>query len=537
VATLTDPLTLQVFANLFASVAEEMGVTLQRTSYSPNIKMRRDYSCALFDARGLLLAQAAHMPVHLGAMPMAMQAVQRRYDLEPGDVVIMNDPYEGGTHLPDISLVSAAFGANGTRLGYVMSRAHHSDVGGMSPGSMPIASEIFAEGIIIPPLLLVRGRDTNEALLELILRNVRTPVERRGDLAAQLAAQSAGERGLVALAERYGQETVAAQASALQAYSERMIRAVIGTIPPGEYRFQDRLDSDGMALEPVTIAVTLRRTAGSDDLQIDFAGSDLQRGGSINAVLAVTISATLYVLRCLHTEDVPVNAGSLAPLHVAAPPGTVVSASPPAPVAGGNVETSQRIVDVLFGALAPALQHRVPAASQGTMNNVTFGGWDTKRTRPFAYYETLGGGAGARPGMDGPTAIHDHMSNTLNTPIEALESDLPVRIRTYAIRRGSGGTGHFRGGDGLIREVQFLEPATMTILSERRRFSPYGLHGGDPGSPGRNSVITPAGERDLGGKATLRIEPGDVVRMETPGGGGIGDVESTPPTALSDEKS
>jgi N-methylhydantoinase B len=520
-----DPLSLQVFANLFASVAEEMGVTLQRTSYSPNIKMRRDYSCALFDAAGRLLAQAAHMPVHLGAMPMAMAAVMRRYDLRFGDVVIMNDPFEGGTHLPDISLVSAVFDDDGDRLGYVMSRAHHSDVGGMSPGSMPIASEIFAEGVIIPPLLLVDGGKTNDALLELILRNVRTPDERRGDLQAQLAAQTAGERGLRALAERYGSDTVATHAVALQRYSESMMRAVIRTIPPGDHRFEDRLDSDGVSDESVAIGVTIRRDEGSDHLRIDFAGSDLQRGGSINAVLAVTTSATLYVLRCLHAEDVPVNAGSLSPLRVSAPAGTVVSATSPAPVAGGNVETSQRIVDVLFGALSVALPDRVPAASQGTMNNIAFGGWDSRRGRQFAYYETLGGGAGARPGMAGPSAIHDHMSNTLNTAVEALESDLPVRITRYALRRGSGGEGRWRGGEGLERGIEFLEATALTVLSERRRFSPYGLHGGGAGAVGANSRTRDGETTDLGGKASLALAPGDAVLICTPGGGAIGSAD------------
>jgi N-methylhydantoinase B/oxoprolinase/acetone carboxylase alpha subunit len=518
-----DVLSLQVFANLFSSVAEEMGVTLQRASYSPNIKMRRDYSCAIFDAEAQMLAQAAHMPVHLGAMPMAMDAVRARYDLGPGDVAILNDPYEGGTHLPDISLVSASFDGTGRLLGYVMSRAHHADVGGTSPGSMPLSTEIFQEGVIIPPLLLVKGGETNEALLELILRNVRTPDERRGDFAAQLSAQRVGESGLAALAERYGHESVNVHGVALQAYSETMMRRVIETIPPGEYRFTDFLDGDGQGPGPVRISVAIRRDAHSTDLEIDFTGTDEQRGGSINAVAAVTVSATLYVMRCLHAEETPVNAGSLAPLKIIAPAGTVVAAVAPAPVAGGNVETSQRIVDVLFGALAQALPERVPAASQGTMNNLAFGGYDANRSRSFAYYETMGGGAGARPGADGMSGVHDHMSNTLNTPVEALESELPVRIHSYAIRRGSGGKGRFRGGEGLRRDVQFLEPATVTILSERRERAPYGLQGGDSGAPGENLLRTTEGEERLAGKVSRDISAGDCLSVQTPGGGGFGE--------------
>lgn len=516
-----DPLSLQIFANLFSSVAEEMGVTLQRASFSPNIKMRRDYSCALFDAEGRMLAQAAHMPVHLGAMPMAIRTVRARFDLRPGDMVMLNDPYDGGTHLPDISLVSAVFGDGNELLGYVTCRAHHADVGGLSPGSMPVATEIYQEGVIIPPILLIEEGRLNRPVLDLLLRNVRTPDERRGDLAAQMSAQRVGEAHVQALASRYGAESLAAHGEALQRYAERMMRSLIEKIPPGEYSFLDRLDNDGTSPEPVPIRATIRREPGSTDLIIDLTGSAPQVTGSVNAVTAVTIAAALYCMRCL-SGDVPVNEGSLRPLHIVAPPGSVVAALPPAPVAGGNVETSQRIVDVVFGALAQALPELAPAASQGTMNNLAFGGHDAARGRHFAYYETMGGGQGGRPGQDGMSAVHDHMSNTLNTPIEALESEYPLRVVGYALRRGTGGDGRYRGGDGLRRDLEFLVPTTVTILSERRIFAPYGLQGGEPGVSGRNVLRRGSAEEDLPGKASINAEPGDVLSIRSPGGGGWG---------------
>jgi N-methylhydantoinase B/oxoprolinase/acetone carboxylase alpha subunit len=529
VGAAVDALSLGVFANLFKSVAEQMGVTLQRASYSQNIKLRRDYSCAIFDADGRMLAQAAHMPVHLGAMPMAMQAVRDRFDLQPGDVAICNDPYAGGTHLPDVSLVSRSYSASGDLLGFVMSRAHHADVGGMSPGSMPLSTEIFQEGMIIPPLLLRTGGTINDALLELFLRNVRTPEERRGDVQAQLAAQAVGEAGLATLAAQYGRDTVDQHGEALQRYSESAMRAVIRNIAAGEYTFVDYLDDDGQSDTPVRIQVCVRRREGSDDLEIDFTGSAGQCRGSVNAVRAVTVSASLYVMRCLHDADVPVNAGSLGPLRIMTPEGSVVAASPPAAVAAGNVETSQRIVDVLFGALAQALPERCPAASQGTMNNLALGGFDRARDRAFAYYETMGGGMGARPQSNGSSGVHDHMSNTLNTPIEAFESEYPLRVERYTLRRGSGGAGRFRGGDGLQRDLLFLEDATITLLTERRRFHPYGLGGGEEAGPGENLLLG-ARAQALPSKASFLVRAGETVSIRTPGGGGFGDL----PTSIDD---
>ncbi len=526
-----DPTALAVFHALFASVAEEMGVTLGRTAHSPNIKERRDYSCALFDAHGKLVAQAAHIPVHLGAMPLAIEAALPLAPFAPGDVIILNDPYLGGTHLPDITLVSPVFSRR-DHVGFVVSRAHHADVGGMSPGSMPLASELYQEGVIIPPLRLVRaGRRNNEALA-LLLRNVRTPEERLGDLDAQLAAHRTGEARLVELVERYGRREVRRQMEALQDYAERLTRAAIAGIPSGTYTFEDALDDDGITDEPVPIR--LRLIVRRDTLHFDFTGSAPERPSSVNAVAAVTRSAVYYVVRCLLDEGAPTNDGCLRPISFTLPEGSVVNARPPRAVSAGNVETAQRIVDVVLGALAKALPDRIPAASAGTMNNVTIGGWDADRGRPFAYYETLAGGSGAGPSGDGLSAVHTHMTNTMNTPVEALEMTYPFRVREYSIRHATGGTGRHRGGDGVAREYEFMSPVDVTIVGERRRRAPYGARGGGPGAPGRDTLITegPAasarakrGRRRriaLPSKATLSIAAGARLRIETPGGGGWG---------------
>ena len=518
VSSKPDPTALAVFHALFASVAEEMGVTLGRTAHSPNIKERRDYSCALFDAQGKLVAQAAHIPVHLGAMPLAVEATLPLAPFAPGDVVILNDPYLGGTHLPDITLVSPVFQAK-RLLGFVVSRAHHADVGGMSPGSMPLATELFQEGLVIPPLRLVRRGRRNREVLSLLLRNVRTPEERLGDLDAQLAAHRTGEARLVELVERYGRSAVAQQMSALQDYAERLTRAAIAGIPNGVYAFEDALDDDGMSDEPVPIR--LRLTVRGTRLHFDFTGSAPERPSSVNAVAAVTRSAVYYVVRCLLDEDAPTNDGCLRPITFTLPEGSVVNARPPRAVSAGNVETSQRIVDVVLGALAKASVD-VPAASAGTMNNVTIGGFDDERGRPFAYYETLAGGAGAGPSGDGLSAVHTHMTNTLNTPVEALELAYPFRVRRYALRRGTGGAGRHRGGDGLVREYEFLSPVQVTIVTDRRRRGPWGLRGGAPGAPGRDSLVERKGRRRLPSKSQFPAAAGARLRIETPGGGGWG---------------
>jgi N-methylhydantoinase B len=518
-----DPVRLEIFKQLFASVAEEMGMVLRRTAFSPNIKERRDFSCAVFDPGSRMIAQASHIPVHLGAMPLAVASCIESVNLEPGDIAIVNDPYRGGTHLPDITLVSPVFLGEGPAqelVGYVANRAHHADVGGMTPGSMPLSRELYQEGIIIPPIKLVSKGDLQRAVLDLVLANVRTPEEREGDLRAQIAANAKGAERLAELVGRHGMWVIREAMGGLLAYAERMTRRLVAALPDGRYTFLDVMDDDGIDAGPAEIRVSV--TVRGDELEVDFTGTSPQRAGSINAVYAITLSAVLYVVRSLIGLDIPSNSGCLAPVRVIAPEGSLVNALPPAAVAGGNVETSQRIVDVLLGAFAQACPERVPAASQGTMNNVTIGGWDEARGKPFTYYETIGGGMGARPGADGASGIHSHMTNTLNTPIEALEYAYPLRLRQYGLRPGSGGEGRFRGGEGIIRETEILAPSRVTLLSERRIFAPYGLAGGEPGQTGRNVLIGAEGSRPLPGKTSLDVKPGDVLRVETPGGGGWG---------------
>ena len=520
-----DPIEFEIFKNIFVSVAEEMGVTLCRTGFSPNIKERLDYSCAIYDAAGHTIAQGDHLPVHLGAMPLSVRAAIESGPLLPGDTVILNDPFRGGTHLPDITLVSPVFlpGLDSEPAFFVANRAHHSDVGGMSPGSMPLAREIFQEGLILPPIRLIKRGELDRDLLALILANVRTPQEREGDLTAQIAANRTGEIRLLALAQRYGLEKIYRYAAAVQNYAERMLRSTIAAIPDGRYEFSDALDNDGFSSAPVRIRCAI--TIAGNHATVDFTGSDHQTSGGVNANLAITLSATLYCFRCLIEDDVLYNDGIGRAVTVIAPAGSVVNAQHPSAVAGGNVECSQRITDVVLGALAQALPQRIPAASQGTMNNVTLGGADTRpgHGNAFAYYETMGGGMGGRNGLPGLSGVHTHMSNTRNTPIEALEQSLPVRITTYALRKDSGGAGHFGGGDGLIREFEMLTETTATVLTDRRESPPYGVQGGAPGACGRNTLLRADGSiEDLPGKATLRLAPGDRLRIETPGGGGYG---------------
>jgi N-methylhydantoinase B len=540
-----DPIALEIFKNLFISVAEEMGVTLGRTAYSPNIKERRDFSCACFLAEpaGQMVAQAAHIPVHLGAMPASvLAAAQAVESWAPGDLVVLNDPYLGGTHLPDITMVSPVFVNDGPGPSFVVaSRAHHADVGGMSPGSMPLASEIYQEGLIIPPIKLADAGRTNREVLALILRNVRTPTERRGDLAAQMAAHRVGEQRLREIVARYGLAETLRYAHGLLTYAERLTRAAIRRIPDGVYSFVDELDDDGRRDRRPVVAegqdgprIQVKVTVEGDRMTVDFSGSSPAVAGPLNAVRSIAQSAAWYVVRCVVGADAgdlasPVNSGTFAPVEVIVPKGSILDAEPPHAVAGGNVETSQRIVDVVLGALAQALPDLIPAASQGTMNNVAIGGYDPEWGRPFAYYETVGGGAGAGPAGDGLSGVHVHMTNTLNTPVEALEYVYPFRVRRYALRRGSGGAGRHRGGDGLVREIEFLCPATVTLLTERRRTAAYGLQGGQPGVVGRNVLIHGGHEEEIAGKAECEVGPGDVLSLQTPGGGGWGE---EPPAGL-----
>jgi N-methylhydantoinase B/oxoprolinase/acetone carboxylase alpha subunit len=512
---------LELFRHLLVSIAEEMGVVLRRTSYSANIKERRDYSCAIYDSRGETVAMGDHMPVHLGAMPLSVRAAREAFDLAPGDVALLNDPFRGGTHLPDITAVAPVYIRTSREPSFFLAnRAHHADVGGMSPGSMPMAREIYQEGLRIPPVKIQRAGKLDRDLWNLLLANVRTPQEREGDLMAQLASIQRGAARLSELVEKYGLARVQANMLGLEDYSERMMRAAIRALPPGVYRFEDQLDDDGVVRAPLKIRVAI--SIRGDSAVVDFSGSAPQAAGSVNANYAVTLAAVMYVFRCLMKEDVPFTSGILRPIRVIAPEGTVVNARPPAAMAAGNVETSQRVTDVVLGALARAAPKLIPAASSGTMNNLSFGGRDPKTQAPFAYYETIAGGMGASARGGGLSATHTHMTNSWNTPVEAFEHQFPVRVEAYRIRRGSGGGGRYLGGDGIVRELRFLAPAEITILSDRRERGPWGLAGGLPGKPGRNTLIRGRREIRLPGKTRVEVRPGDLLRIETPGGGGWG---------------
>ncbi len=518
-----DPLELAVFKSATGSVAEEMGAILRRTAFSPNIKERRDYSCAVFDSSGQAIAMGDHMPVHLGSMPMSVRAAMDALTLEAGDIAILNDPFAGGTHLPDITMVQSVFVPPEKKpVFYVASRAHHADVGGKYPGSMGLCRTIDEEGIRIPPTKLVRKGDTDPTVLKMILDNVRTPEEREGDLAAQAGACRVGEMRSQELVARHGQDKVQQLCAELLNYSERLMRAELAQMPRGTFGAEDFLDDDGFSNAPIRIHVSITFDPDATSAHVDFTGSSPQVASSMNAVFAITYSAIYYVFRCLLPEDAPANAGLMRPITAHAPAGTIVNAVPPAAVAAGNVETSQRIVDVLLRALAQALPDRIPAASSGTMNNLTIGGTDPRTGKPFAYYETIAGGMGARPNADGLSGVHTHMTNSLNTPVEALEYAYPFRVRKYAYRPDSGGAGKFHGGDGLIREIELLADSQVTLLSDRRKFRPYGLAGGEPGEAGLAIHTSGNESREIQAKSSLQAKSGDVVRIETPGGGGWG---------------
>ena len=535
-AYISDLIALAIFQSSMHSIAEEMGAALRRTSISPNIKERRDYSCAVFDARRRVIAMGDHMPVHLGSMPMSVKIAVESLSLKPGDVAILNDPYAGGTHLPDITLVLPVFVEQVSQpVFYVAARAHHADVGGTFAGSMGPGREIYQEGIRIPPIRIVRGGEIDQEMLSLILHNVRTPVEREGDLAAQIGACQLGERRLLDILQKYGLEVVIALTEELLEYSSRLMRAELCKLPAGTFAAEDFLDDDGICDQPIRIAVSIEIDPAAGSVTIDFEGSSPQAGGSVNAVYAITYSACFYVLRCLLADDAPATAGLMYPVTVFAPEGTIVNARPPAAVAGGNVETSQRIVDVLLRALAQATPQRVPAASYGTMSNLTIGGVDPRSNEPFTYYETTAGGMGARPGMDGISGVHCHMTNSLNTPIEALEYAYPFRVRSYGYRRSSGGEGQFRGGDGLVREIELLADSQVTLICDRRKFRPYGLAGGLPGASGNASLIDREGNSQaLPSKCSVQAPKGSRIRIETPGGGGWGETTKPVVTPNSD---
>lgn len=511
-----DAITLQVMASALRTVAEEMEAALVRAAYSPNITERRDCSTALFDAEGRMAVQSASIPVHLGAMPEAVAAVRDR-GAKAGDLWLVNDPYRGGTHLPDLTMISVLT-LDGDPAGYAVTRAHHADVGGMAPGSMPAGSrELLQEGLVIPPVRLqAAGRDV-AGVMDILLANTRTPVERAGDLRAQRSAHALAQTRLTEVAARHGSSTVRDAFAELLAYAERRTRAAIAAMPDGTYRAEEALEGDGVTDADLWIRVAV--TIAGDRMRVDFTGTDAMGPGNCNCPPPVTRSAVYFVVRAVTDPDIPASAGAFAPVDVVAPPGTLVNATPPAAVAGGNVETSSRIVDAVMAAVGQAVD--VPAQGQGTMNNLTLGG------AGFTYYETLGGGQGASAGADGPSGVHVAMSNTLNTPVEALETAYPLRVEEYRLRAGSGGGGTHRGGDGVVRSIRMLAPAHASIIAERRRRRPAGRAGGEPGAVGHNRL----NDEPLPGKWQGPVEPGDILTLETPGGGGYGPPGPPPPDA------
>jgi len=530
-----DPVTLEVTRNACTAVCEEMNATLIRTGYSPNIKERRDCSCALFDADAEMISQAENMPVHLGAMPFSVAAAVEAFppaSLAPGDAVLLNDPFHGGAHLPDLTLVTPVF-HDGEVVAFAANRAHHADVGGARAGSVAgDSTEIYQEGLRIPPVKLFEGGDPNRAVFEMILSNVRTPEERRGDLRAQEAANETGRRRFGEIVDERGADGLTATLEAIKDYSERRMRSEIDALPDGTYRFEDVLDDDGLGNEALPIRAAV--TVDGDEVTVDFTGSADRTDGPVNAVFAVTASATYYAVRCVTDPDIPPNHGCYRPIDVEAPADSIVDPKPPAPVVGGNLETSQRVTDVVLGAFGRAVPDRVTAAGQGTMNNVTFGGTDPRDGSPYAFYETQGGGFGGRSGTDGMDGVHVHMSNTMNTPAEVLETAYPLRVTRYAFRPDSGGAGEFRGGLGLRRDIEIRDhEATSSFLAERHESHPYGLDGGDPGGRGAVYRIDPDGETTrLPPKSTRTLPAGTVVSIRTPGAGGYGDPTDRDPEAV-----
>ncbi|MFP8958506.1 hydantoinase B/oxoprolinase family protein [Natrialbaceae archaeon A-CW3] len=542
-----DAVTLEVIRNACSAIAEEMNANLIRTGYSPNIKERRDCSCAVFDADGRLLSQAENMPVHLGAMPFSVEAALERYPpktLSPGDAILVNDPFRGGAHLPDLTLVTPVFAEDTITadageyddrpplIGFAANRAHHADVGGSTAGSVAADStEIYQEGLRIPPVKLYDEGDLVEDVMELILANVRTPEERSGDVRAQQAANETGRERFQALAGRYGLETLSTAIAGIHEYSERRMRAEIEELPDGTYAFSDVLDDDGQGATDIPIEATV--TVDGDSIAVDFEGSAPQTTGAVNAVFAVTASATYYAVRCVTDPDIPPNDGAYRPVEITAPEGTVVNASPPAAVVGGNLEVSQRVTDVILGALAAVAPERAVAAGQGTMNNVTFGGTDPRDGTPYAFYETQGGGFGGRASGDGMDGVHVHMSNTMNTPAEVLQTAYPLAVERYELRQDSGGAGTYRGGLGLRRDIRVRDhEATFSLLADRRRHAPYGIDGGSRGGRGDDKLSRDGEEYDLDPKTKRVLEPGDIVSIRTPGGGGYGDPNARDPDAI-----
>jgi N-methylhydantoinase B len=511
---------LGVFHALFVALTEEMGSALQRTALSPNIVERRDHSCALYDHAGRTIAMGDHMPVHLGSMALSVRAVRAALTLGRGDVAVLNDPAAGGTHLPDLTLVQAVFLDDEAEPAfYLANRAHHADVGGVSGGSMGLCNDLWQEGVVLPPIRLLAGGKRVAPTWRHILSGVRTPEEREGDLAAQLASLEIGERRLRALVARYGRPTLDAMAGELLDYASRAVRALFHDMPDGSWEFTDWLDDDGAGREP--LAIRVRLTVEGEAAHFDFHGTSPPVPGPLNANPAIVRSGVLYVIRSLCEDDLPANDGLLDPVEIDVPAGSLLDPGPGCAVAGGNVETSQRVVDAMLGALAQAIPDRIPAASQGTMNNLALSG-SRADGRPFTYYETVAGGSGGHPLVAGASGVHTHMTNSLNTPVEALERALPIRVVRYAVRRGSGGAGRHPGGDGLVREMEALAPLDGTLLAERRRIPPWGLGGGANGRPGVDRIERGGRAETLPSKGRFALRAGDRIRIETPGGGGWG---------------
>lgn len=509
-----NPIELSLFSSQITAACDEMGAVLRRAAFSINIKDRLDFSCAVFDPDGRLCAQAAHIPVHLGSMAFAMADLVERTQWNAGDMLIVNDPFLGGTHLPDVTLIAPLY-SNGDCIGFVANRAHHSDIGAQSPGSMPISRSLDEEGLVIPPTHLLRAARPVTDVMPMILAATANPQQMEGDLAAQISANRAGLLRLGTLAESMGAAAFLAGLAAVNDYAARLASRALAGIPDGCYHYSDVMDDDGLGRRDIPIAVTVRVEQGR--VEVDFEGTAAQVAGNINCPLSVAAAGVLYVFRCLMPAHTPACAGSFRNIRLTAPPGCLVNARRPAAVAAGNVETSSRIVDVVTGALAQALPDRIPAASQGSMNNLAMGA--RAGGRSWDYYETIGGGTGGSARGAGLSAVQSHMTNTLNTPIEVLEMEYPIRVRRYQLRAGSGGRGRHCGGEGLIREFEFLQATAVTLLTERRRHSPWGLQGGGPGRRGENRC----GARRLPGKLHLNVAAGDCLTVCTPGGGGWGE--------------
>ena len=510
-----NPVALSIFANRIEAVCDEMGAALQRAAFSPNIRDRLDYSCAVFDAQGELCAQAAHIPVHLGSMAYAMRGIVEAIDWYAGDMVILNDPYMGGTHLPDVTVIAPVFVDTNLR-GFVANRAHHADIGADLPGSMPLSANLYEEGLVIRPQKLVEQHVVNERRLEQLMASMRNPAESAGDFRAQIAANRRGHNRLVELIQQMGVSSYATALQALNLYAEQLALSSLKAIPDGEYCFTDVLDDDGLGHMDIAIKASIAVKQGT--IEVDFTGTSAQVAGNVNCPESVTAAAVYYVFRCLLPAQAPACAGSFRPVTIVAVKGSLLNAEYPAAVAAGNVETSTRVVDVVLGALSQAIPAVIPAASHGSMNNIAMGSPGNESLRAWDYYETIGGGMGASSVADGLDAVQTHMTNTLNTPIESLEMAFPLRVNRYQIRRGSGGEGLQQGGSGIVREFEFLQPANVSLLTERRRHRPWGLHGAGSGASGCNRL----NQHIIKAKENFSLQAGDILTIETAGGGGWG---------------